>query len=572
MSRSLFAIAITISLAWAQPGRAEDEPNPDLARAMCKLAQEHVDAGEYAKAEKLFREALEIDEEAFGKDSREAARDLSDLGLVYLSQGQYLEAEKLYKQALSMVEAKVGGRHPDVATCLNNLAFLYRNEGRWDEAKPLVERALEIRGLTLGKDHPAVARNLAILADIESNQKHWADAEQMLRRAIAIDKNALDWTHPDIAANLRDLAAVQANQGHWSAVESTSVELLTIDSKTKAPDAVHASDLDLLSKALYAQDKHTDAERVAEKAKAIKQRLPGSLGYKDSLSAPNAVPPQSTPARPIRDKWALVVGISTFKDPSMNLKFAAKDATDFRNFLVHEAHFQPDHVKLLTDANATRQNIVDNLGDKWLKQVVHPDDLVVVFVSSHGSSAKQEFGQSNFLVPYEGNLENIAFNGIPMQWLTAGIKDMVRSDRVLLVLDVCHGGAVAEGAKGISRGDIAFDPATIGAGDGQLVIASSRADQISWESKKYANSVFTRHLLDGLRKSGDRTRIQEAFSFMKERVQEEVLRDRAHLQTPVLITKWWQGGDIVLAAPPATPRTGSISQALTDTPDPRTSK
>ncbi|MCA9818426.1 MAG: caspase family protein, partial [Cyanobacteria bacterium HKST-UBA01] len=32
---------------------------------------------------------------------------------------------------------------------------------------------------------------------------------------------------------------------------------------------------------------------------------------------------------PVRDKWALVIGISNFKDPKINLKYPAKDARDF---------------------------------------------------------------------------------------------------------------------------------------------------------------------------------------------------------------------------------------------------
>ncbi|MFT2543646.1 hypothetical protein ACMWP9_37310, partial [Escherichia coli] len=41
----------------------------------------------------------------------------------------------------------------------------------------------------------------------------------------------------------------------------------------------------------------------------------------------------------IGSKWALCVGISSFQDPSINLKYAAKDATDFSNFLVAKGNF-----------------------------------------------------------------------------------------------------------------------------------------------------------------------------------------------------------------------------------------
>ena len=57
-------------------------------------------------------------------------------------------------------------------------------------------------------------------------------------------------------------------------------------------------------------------------------------------------------ATPVADKWAVVVGVSEFADKAINLKYAAKDAADFRTFLVDKCHFAPDHVRLLTNEQA----------------------------------------------------------------------------------------------------------------------------------------------------------------------------------------------------------------------------
>jgi hypothetical protein len=89
-----------------------------------------------------------------------------------------------------------------------------------------------------------------------------------------------------------------------------------------------------------------------------------------------------------------------------------------------------------------------------------------------------------------------------------------------------------------------------------MVLVSSEADQISWESRKYPNGVFTRQLIDGLRLKGDRTTIGEAYEFLRSKVEEEVLRDRAEVQTPVLIKRLWRGDDLALAIKPAMPRPG----------------
>lgn len=535
------------------------------AHAITKLAEAYMENDKYARAEALFKRALVIEEKAYGQDSREAAKSLSNLALLYMQQGRYQDADPLYKKSLANVQQHVGNQHPDTAACLNNLAWLYKNEGKLTEAESLIKRGLEIRKQSLGAAHPAFARNLANLAEIYAAKKEWTQAESLLRTAIEIEKHALDSDHPDIAANMRDLAGVLAAQEKWSEVETTYKELLKLDAATNVSESVTASDLDGLVKALTAQGKKEEAKPLASRSVYIKEKLPGAVvataSDADATIATMTAASQST-SRPIKDKWALVVGISNFQDPSMNLKYAAKDATDFRNYLIQDAHFKSDHVKLLTDKEATRQNIVNHIGEKWLKRIANSDDLVVIYLSTHGSSAKQEAGSANFIVPHDGNLENIVLNGIPMQWLTAGIKDLVHSDRIVLVLDVCHGGAVGDGAKGLRRGETEFDPSKVSVGEGQVIVASSQADQISWESKKYPNGVFTRRLLEGLRKNGEKTGLRDAFQFMKERVEEEVLRDRAHLQTPVLVTKWWQGDDVVLAAPATAPRQGLESSEI----------
>jgi uncharacterized caspase-like protein len=237
------------------------------------------------------------------------------------------------------------------------------------------------------------------------------------------------------------------------------------------------------------------------------------------------------------------------------LRYASKDATDFQSYLINVAGFKPDHIKLLTNEQATREAIVSNLGDKWLRRLANSDDLVVIYVSSHGTQAKKEAGGTNFVVPYDANVSNIVFTGIPMQWLTAGLKDLVHCERVCLILDVCHGGAVAPGQKGLVRTD-AVDISKVAAGAGQLILASSQADQVSWESRRYPNSVFTRRLLEGLRVGGKETTVNQAFSYMKDAIEEEVLRDRAELQTPLFITEYWTGKELSLSTVPVAPRVG----------------
>ncbi|MBI5171552.1 MAG: caspase family protein [Candidatus Melainabacteria bacterium] len=257
--------------------------------------------------------------------------------------------------------------------------------------------------------------------------------------------------------------------------------------------------------------------------------------------------------RPIRDKWALVVGISEFANPQLNLKYSAKDARDFADYLVKEAGFAPDHVKVLLNKDATERRILSELGDRWLPRVANPDDLVVLFVSTHGSGAELDVGGQNYLVAYDTDVQDLYTTGVPMRRLAEDIKNRVHCERVVIFLDACHSGGAKSEAKGLVRTGV--DASELAVGSGQLVIASSAEDQVSWESKNGANGVFTSALLESLRKKGQSTTIGEMFKDLKDKVQDQVLRERGRLQTPVMESKW-QGNDLCIAATPVSRRPG----------------
>ncbi|MBI4533242.1 MAG: caspase family protein [Candidatus Melainabacteria bacterium] len=298
----------------------------------------------------------------------------------------------------------------------------------------------------------------------------------------------------------------------------------------------------------------------AVKSQASVAKVPAPAGKAQKPTVKVLTPKQESPTTampqlvdtPVADKWALIIGISKFKDPGISLKYPAKDARDLYNFLISEGNFAPDHVKLLLNEEASRGNILSALGDKWLPRVANPNDLVLIYISSHGSPSSLDVGGVNYLVAYDTDKESLFSTGIPMQDLVRMIKGRVHSDRIVMVLDACHSGAASPDGKAVfHQGNVNVEE--IAQGTGQLVISSSAPDQVSWESQDKPNSVFTRYLIDGLRQNGTSTKLGAAYQYMKDKVQEEVLRDRGVLQTPVLRSKW-EGSELVLAAPPTKPR------------------
>ncbi len=255
--------------------------------------------------------------------------------------------------------------------------------------------------------------------------------------------------------------------------------------------------------------------------------------------------------RPIKDKWAVLIGVGDFADPAIpKLKYPAKDAQDFYNFLVTDGHFAKDHVLLLKDEQATKVKILDAFGDGWLPRRVMKDDLVVIFISSHGSPA--DVAGENFIIAYDSDPNHTYATGIRLQDLAAEVTKRTECDRLVVLLDACHSGSAIIAQKGLQRTHTNFNVDAI-TGTGQLVITSSSPDEVSWESKRYPNGVFTHRLIESLKAHGEKTTISTAYSQLKNSVQQEVRFDRIASQTPMMASRW-RGQDLALCAPATEPR------------------
>jgi len=539
--------------------KAYGDVHPQVAKTMVRLAVMLDKKKQYTQAENLLRKAYAIDRQVYGEDSLAIAHDATSQAMVFLNQGQYDAAEDKYKEALAITEKRFGADHPDTATCITSLAWLYKTQSKFSDALPLLQRALIIRTKSFGPTHPSVAWSLSNLGTVYDAQKDYANAEKFLQTALKVAMQSQGKDYPDVASITLELANVCEQEKKYKEAQELYKSLLERDQTVAGPSSpAVAIDFTHLARLAAAQGNIKEAADWRVRARQANGKVSDLESAAETTSRTQAqaqAQAQSGVSCPVADKWALVVGISNFKDPSINLRYAAKDATDFRNYLVNEAHFAPDHVKLLTDKAATREGIVSNLGDQWLRRLANSNDLVVVYISTHGSPATKDTNNANFMVAYETNFSNLLLTGIPMQWLTSALKDIVHCDRVVMILDVCHGGAAAPSEeKGLVR-EIAVDPGKLKLGEGQMLLASSEASQLSWESKSYPNGVFTRRLIEALRAHGDKTRLTDAFQNMKIKVEEEVLRDRAEVQTPIIFRKW-QGEDAVLGVLPTKPRKG----------------
>lgn len=268
--------------------------------------------------------------------------------------------------------------------------------------------------------------------------------------------------------------------------------------------------------------------------------------------------PSTVASSPIGDKWAVVIGIADFQDSSVpKLKYSAKDAQDFYDYLTSDTggHFRSDHVRLLLNQDATKVNIMDTLGDSFLPHAVAPGDLVVIYLSTHGSPAGADLNGVNYVIPYDTNIRKLFATGLEMSQILRVIKERVHTNRIILIMDTCYSGAGAAEHKGLVRTNI--DPHKVAAGIGSVVISSSASDQRSYESDELKNSYFTRYFIDSLNSNGGKSPVDQAFKTMKDKVQSAVLRDKGELQTPVM-GGGFSGSTPVLSSLPSAPHAAPI--------------
>jgi Caspase domain len=258
-----------------------------------------------------------------------------------------------------------------------------------------------------------------------------------------------------------------------------------------------------------------------------------------SCGAAKVAEPDTPLPAVVRQKFALIVGIGTFQDGSIpKLQFAAKDADDFRKLLLDKSfgNFVPENVVTLMDEKATRAAILDAMNQIALR--AQEDDLVVLFVSSHGSPLQQDrgLGGVGYIVTYDTVMSKIWLDALDYQNFAAQTS-FIKARRKVVFLDTCFSGQAAKrGQKALSIEGLGVDDKTARlflSGFGTFVIMSSRADERSWESDTIHNGYFTHYLIEALqRRPAEPPTVKEVFDYISAKLPDAVARDKQAPQHP----------------------------------------
>ncbi len=194
------------------------------------------------------------------------------------------------------------------------------------------------------------------------------------------------------------------------------------------------------------------------------------------------------------DKWALVIGIDEFQDTTWNLKYGSKDAKDFARYLEEYANFGPGNIKLIAKKKVSQSEIADGL--RWLSKVCTKDDLAVVYIRSRGTFKPPGKSQTNYLAASDTDPLSPEKSAIKIGCLVPELSSSVHMKSLATIIDTDFAGAPC--CNEISPvGDT-----TNGKPDPTLILFSCGENEVSIESKRYENSVFTHALITALKKDG----------------------------------------------------------------------
>ncbi len=214
-------------------------------------------AGEFDQALPLIQRALAITEKESGLQDGYSGRLLNSLCNLWLSNADYSAAEECGRQALMVNERAFGPEHPESLRSTRLLGEVLSVKGENAKAEPFLQRALEGMERTLGPDHPEVGRCLGVLATHHLGTEDYSRAEMEFRRAISIVKKVPDEHDSRLPLLLNNLAVLYNNRKEYDRAEPLLIEAVQIVEKAFGPDSPMLA-MQLQNLALIAQEKKKD--------------------------------------------------------------------------------------------------------------------------------------------------------------------------------------------------------------------------------------------------------------------------------------------------------------------------
>jgi peptidoglycan/xylan/chitin deacetylase (PgdA/CDA1 family)/uncharacterized caspase-like protein len=230
----------------------------------------------------------------------------------------------------------------------------------------------------------------------------------------------------------------------------------------------------------------------------VKTEAPQTTERSPTSAAPAAAPAEAPRHSYYRESWAVIVGVNDYQSWP-KLRYAVNDANGVEDTLVNKFGFQHDHIRKLINGDATRQRIMQVLGDEFTDgNKVKREDRVFFFFAGHGATRTFADGrQIGFLIPVDADRDNYYSTAISMTQLRDA-SDLIAAKHIYFVMDSCYSGlALSRGVGSVFARDHTYLEEVTRRVARQILTAGG-ADQEVADDGPGGHSVFTWALLQGL--------------------------------------------------------------------------
>jgi hypothetical protein len=194
---------------------------------------------------------------------------------------------------------------------------------------------------------------------------------------------------------------------------------------------------------------------------------------------------------------ALIIGVGA------DLPNTVDDAEGLASILLDAGRcaYEPKRLRLLTEAEADRDSVLVALDE--LAHSTDANSTIIIYFSGHGYQVDSSLGQAYYLMPYGYNITQLAKTAISGAEFAEKLR-AIPSQKQLVLLDCCHAGGVGNAkAPGLALTKAPLPPEAqtlLAQGRGQVLIASSQEDELSYAGKPY--SAFTLALIEAFAGAG----------------------------------------------------------------------
>lgn len=225
-------------------------------------------------------------------------------------------------------------------------------------------------------------------------------------------------------------------------------------------------------------------------------------------------------AAPLRDKWALLIGVDTFQDPSVPAnKGSANNVASLAATLKDPnfGRFAIDHVQVLTGAKATKAGIEKVVAD-WLERKALPDDLVMVYISS--ASIEGAHGEP-MVFSHDTLGSEPELSGLDLKALAVELKRRTQSNNIIMFIDATPAGKTGPDFARLSDA-------------GVTVITATSGNQKSINNGVLNISLFEHRLSDAIKHGGGTMTLRQIYDYLASTIEEDARTAFRTSQTPVL--------------------------------------